>query len=82
MSLSVWSKQNKTLQESLKSIRKESGLTQLELATLLQRPQSYVSKYESGEKRLDLLEIREISIQCGFDLKKLIDTFEKNMSKI
>lgn len=36
--------------------RKEAGLTQQQLAELLKKPQSYVSKYERGERRLDVIE--------------------------
>jgi len=48
------------LRNLLRQIRKEADLRQVDLAYKLGRPQSYVSKYESGEKTLDLLEIKEI----------------------
>jgi transcriptional regulator with XRE-family HTH domain len=41
--------------------RNELGLSQRELAQLLQKPQSYVSKYERGERRLDIVEFLELS---------------------
>ena len=41
--------------------RKDLGLTQQQLATLLQKPQSYVSKYERAERRLDVIEFLAIS---------------------
>lgn len=40
--------------------RKEAHVTQMELATRLHAPQSYVSKYESGDRRLDLVEFLQI----------------------
>ncbi len=40
--------------------RREASLTQLELARRLNRPQSFVSKYESGERRLDVIEFSEV----------------------
>ncbi len=43
--------------ERLKRARRESGLTQLEVARRLDRPQSYVSKCESGERRVDVIEL-------------------------
>jgi transcriptional regulator with XRE-family HTH domain len=51
----------------LKQERKAAGLTQAELAKKLQRPQSYVSKYERGERRLDVIEYLDIAQKIGFD---------------
>jgi len=44
----------------LRQIRIDAGLRQADLAELLHRDQTFVSKYETGERRLDLLEVREI----------------------
>lgn len=49
----------------LKAIRTDAGLTQSQLAKKLGQPQSYVSKYESGERRLDVLELRQVCLACG-----------------
>lgn len=76
MASSLWDSQNKILQELLKEMRITAGLTQAELADLLDRPQSYVSKYESGERRLDIAEIRNISVCCGSSLTKFVNEFE------
>lgn len=51
----------------LKSERKGAGLTQAKLARKLRRPQSYVSKYERGERRLDVVELLEVARAIGFD---------------
>ncbi|WP_411820856.1 helix-turn-helix transcriptional regulator [Hyphococcus formosus] len=40
--------------------RKTAGLTQEELAAKLRRPQSYISKYERVERRLDIVEFADI----------------------
>lgn len=53
------------LQKLLRTIRKELGLSQQELAARLDKPQSFVSKYESGERRLDILEIFQICRTVG-----------------
>ena len=47
-------------QEALTVARQEKGLTQSEVATRIGKPQSYVSKYESGERRLDVIEFLEV----------------------
>jgi transcriptional regulator with XRE-family HTH domain len=47
--------------ERLKQARVEAGLTQCDVARHLRRPQSFVSKAESGERRLDLIEVDELA---------------------
>jgi len=47
--------------EKLKSARQEAGLTQVQVAEKLRRPQSFVSKCESGERRVDLVEVQEFA---------------------
>ena len=48
------------LQKLLRDIRREAGLSQQQLAARLGVSQSFVSKYEAGERRLDVLELRHI----------------------
>jgi transcriptional regulator with XRE-family HTH domain len=45
----------------LQAEREQRGLTQIQVAEKLKKPQSYVSKYERGERRLDLTEFVEIA---------------------
>lgn len=68
MALSIWDSQRLAVQQLVREMRKEAGLTQAELAALLDRPQSYVSKYESGERRLDIIELNELCRTCGVSL--------------
>jgi transcriptional regulator with XRE-family HTH domain len=53
----------------LRAIRVEAGLRQEDMAKALDVPQSYVSKYESGERRLDLLELRAVCTATGLSLQ-------------
>ena len=47
--------------------RKSAGLTQVGLADRLRRPQSFVSKYERGERKLDVIEFCEVCRALGID---------------
>lgn len=51
----------------LTEARKSAGLTQVELSERLSRPQSFVSKYERGERRLDMVEFVEVAQAMGAD---------------
>lgn len=63
----------KKLLKELVKARKEAGITQQELSKLLGKPQSFVSKYEQGERRLDVIEFVRITELTGADYKLLID---------
>src|ERR1700692_971513 len=52
--------------------RKASGLTQHQLAKRLRRPQSFVAKYEGGERRVDVVEFIEICKAVEADPNKLL----------
>jgi transcriptional regulator with XRE-family HTH domain len=73
---SIYTAEQEKLQLLLREARDEAGLTQVLLARRLGRPQSFVSKYESGERRLDLVELREICRSLGITLTKLVERFE------
>jgi len=61
MSNSVYSKDYKDIIERLKKARIEVGLSQQEVADKLGKPQSYISKIESGERRLDVAEMKKFA---------------------
>jgi transcriptional regulator with XRE-family HTH domain len=61
----------------LRSIRNEAGLSQSQLAERLGKPQSFVSKYESGERRVDILEVKEICEAVGISLSEFVSRFER-----
>lgn len=67
--------------ELLKRFRKESGLSQAEVAKAIGRPQSFVSKYESGEQRLDLMELEDVCIALGETLSSLVRLYEREQRK-
>lgn len=57
----IYTKKHKTVIQKLKSLRISQGLTQLQVANKLGKPQSYISKIELGERRIDITELQEIS---------------------
>lgn len=62
----------KKLQSLLKAARKAQGLTQAQVAERLGRPQSYVAKYENGERRLDVIEFLDVSHVIHLDVRKVV----------
>ena len=63
--------------ELLIKYRNESSLTQTQLAEKLGKPQSFVSKYEIGERRLDFIEVLELAEILQFDIGNLADLLEE-----
>jgi transcriptional regulator with XRE-family HTH domain len=48
-------------------LRERKALTQVEIAARLDKPQSYVSKYERGERRLDIIEMIDVATALEAD---------------
>ena len=67
MKRSVYSDAYKSAMQSLKTARQRAGLSQAALAKRLRRPQTFVSKYELGERRLDVVEFAAAAIAIGVD---------------
>lgn len=65
-------------QKSLVEARQENNLTQQEVAFRLGRPQSFVSKYESGERRLDVIEFLEVCQALGITPRSILKKLEVN----
>lgn len=60
MPKTIYSARHDELRALLATARRQSGLTQVQLADILNRPQSFVSKYEGGERRLDVIEFIDV----------------------
>jgi len=71
------SEQQNILQNLLKKLRLNANLKQTELAEMLGQSQSFVSKYESGERRLDLLELWQICRALNITLTEFVTEFER-----
>ena len=60
----------------VRQMRTDAGLRQADLARKLGEPQSFVSRYESGDRRLDVLELRQICGVLGVSLADFIKRLE------
>ncbi len=82
MSKSIFSENYNRFRTLLVKARHLAKLTQDELSVKLSRPQSYVSKYERGERRLDLIEFLEIAKALQIEpmtfINKLLEEKEDN----
>lgn len=68
--------------ELLKELRRTRNVTQVELARRLGRPQSYVSKFENGERRLDFVETAFVCEALGVNLAKVAERFTRRLNAI
>ena len=61
MNKSIYSKDHKFLVEQLKKARNEARLDQKKVAKLLSGTQSYISKIESGQRRVDIIQLKKFA---------------------
>jgi transcriptional regulator with XRE-family HTH domain len=73
MPRAIYTKDHNAIVERLKKARFEAGLGQVEIAKKLGRTQSYLSKIESGQRRFDVLQLKEFAKLY----KKSLDFFVK-----
>jgi transcriptional regulator with XRE-family HTH domain len=59
----------------LRQAREDAGLRQVDLAARLKRSQSYVTKYEAGERRLDLYELGAVCGALGVSLIEFVGRY-------
>lgn len=57
----IYSDEHKYLVSQLKKAREEAGLDQMTVANFLGRTQSYVSKVESGQRRIDVVQLKQFA---------------------
>jgi len=72
-----WDQRRIRLQGLLRTVRLEAGLKQTELAERLGSDQSFVSRYERGERRLDLVELEQICAACRIKLTDLVQRYSQ-----
>jgi transcriptional regulator with XRE-family HTH domain len=76
MTKSVFTRRYERFLELLRRARTEADLTQTEAARRLKRPQSFVSKCESGERRVDIIELIEFCKLYGTSITEFVADLE------
>ncbi|CDZ85482.1 helix-turn-helix transcriptional regulator [Citrobacter koseri] len=70
---SVYSDEYQRVINALKKARKERGITQAQLAEALGKPQSFIAKVESGERRLDVVEFVHLARLVGVEPVRILE---------
>jgi transcriptional regulator with XRE-family HTH domain len=76
----VKAQRRKVLLTLLREVRVEAGLRQTDVAARLGKPQSFVSNYESGERRLDLLELHALCEVLGIGVVDFVKRFQRGFT--
>ena len=74
---SAFSRKYQHFLKLLTDARRRAGLTQVSLAKKLGRPQSFVSKFENGERRLDVIEFLDVARALRLDPTRVIDELSR-----
>jgi len=74
---SISSQDYKVFLRELRSARRRSGLTQVDLAARLGETQSFISKCERGERRLDIMELRAFCRAFGVALPMFVQRLDR-----
>ncbi len=77
MTKSAFSRKHAQFRKVLVQARHDAGLTQVALAKKLGRPQSFVSKFERGERRLDVPAFLEVARALGLDPGQTVADLER-----
>lgn len=77
MPKSAFSRKHEHFCKLLADARRGAGLTQVALAKRLSRPQSFVSKFERGERRLDVIEFLDVALALNVDPARIIADLER-----
>lgn len=81
MEKTIYTSEYAVVLRMLKEARERSGLTQVQLAKKLRQSQSFVSKIECGDRRLDIIQLRTICRLVGVTLAEFVDHLERELSK-
>jgi transcriptional regulator with XRE-family HTH domain len=81
MEKSIYTAEYAALLALLREAREAAGLTQVQLARALGQSQSFVSKAEKGDRRLDLVQLRTICLALGTALPEFVARLEERLER-
>lgn len=81
MQKSTFTSEYSVFRDLLRELRTQKELTQVQLSEALGMPQSFVSKYETGERRLDVIEVRALCSCLGITLSVFIKKLEARLNE-
>ena len=81
MEKSIFSDDYELFLQLVRSARQRAGLTQEDVAKRLGKTQSFVSKCERGERRLDIVDVREFCRAIGTTLTEFVADFEEALGE-
>lgn len=79
MPKTIYRHEHDVLVTLLKKYRKEAGMTQIECSKALKRPQSFMSDVETGSRRLDIIQLRDLCKVLGVGLTELVQELEESL---
>lgn len=82
MDKSIYRREYKAMLELLRTARLDAGFTQDQLAERLDEPQSFVSKVEHGDRRVDLVELHTILAVLGQSLQDFVRRYEREVARL
>ena len=80
MEKTIYTREYGTVLRLLREAREQAGITQVELAKKLKQTQSYVSKIERGDRRIDLIQLRTICQILKTNLRDFVERLERELS--
>jgi transcriptional regulator with XRE-family HTH domain len=82
MEKTIYTAEYAQLLRLLRETREKANVTQTELAERLGRSQSFVTKFERGDRRLDTIQLRTICLALGTDLLSFVSELERRLTVV
>jgi ribosome-binding protein aMBF1 (putative translation factor) len=80
MQKSTFTREYRVFLKTLKDYRLKAGLSQMKLAAKLDQSQSFVSKCERGETRIDIVQLRVFCQAFGISLREFVARYEEGLA--